>query len=205
MPLIHGLHAPDSAEIRIGYTHLMQYGNALASVLIGLLLVVSLIRNRGREVPQEQYPVYSALITSLVLFTVGGLIGGAISGVNTMIPAHYHGSIVGVTLALMGLTYHLLPEFGFSRPEGRMACWQARVYGFGQLLHIAGLAISGAMGIQRKTAGAAQELSGLGKAFMGIMGLGGLVAILGGILFVLVVMRACSHRPECADTHTNPK
>jgi len=194
VPLIHGLYAPDSAETRIAYTHLMQYGNALAPISIGLLLTLSLIHNRGRGVPPKQRPVYSALITSLVLFAVGGLIGAAISGTNTIVPAHYHGSIVGVTLALMGLTYHLLPELGFSRPEGRMACWQARIYGSGQLLHIAGLAISGAMGIQRKTAGAAQELNGLTKAFMGIMGLGGLIAIVGGILFVLVVMRACSHR-----------
>jgi len=194
VPLLHGLYAPDSAQLRVAYTHLMQYGNALAPVPIGLLLTLSLIRNRRLGVSQEQRPVHSALITSLVLFAVGGLIGGAISGVNTMIPAHYHGSIVGVTLALMGLTYHLLPELGFSRPEGRMACWQARIYGSGQLLHIAGLAASGAMGIQRKTAGAAQELDGLTMAFMGIMGLGGLLAILGGILFVLVVMRACSHR-----------
>jgi len=192
VPLIHGLYAPDSAEIRIGYTHLMQYGNALAPVPIGVLLTLSLIRNRRREVPPEQRPVYSALVTSLLLFVVGGLIGAAISGTNTMTPAHYHGSIVGVTMALMGLTYHLLPELGFSRPEGWMACWQARIYGSGQLLHIAGLAISGAMGIQRKTAGAAQGLNGLTQTFMGIMGLGGLVAIVGGILFVLVVMRACS-------------
>lgn len=195
VPLIHGLYAPDSPEVRIAYTHLMQYGNALAPVPIGLLLTLSLIRNRGLGVPPEQRPVYSALIASLVLFAVGGLIGVAISGTNTIVPAHYHGSIVGVTLALMGLTYHLLPELGFRRPEGRMACWQARVYGSGQLLHIAGLATAGAMGIQRKTAGAAQELDGLTRAFMGIMGLGGLLAILGGILFVLVVMQACSHRP----------
>jgi len=194
VPLLYGLYAPDSAELRIAYTKLMQHGNALAPVSIGLLLIVSLIRNRGRGVSPQQRPVYSALITSLVLFAAGGLIGAAITGVNTIIPAHYHGSIVGVTLALMGLTYHLLPELGFSRPEGRMARWQAVIYGAGQLLHIAGLAISGAMGIQRKTTGAAQELSGPAKAFMGVMGLGGLIAILGGILFVLVVMRACRHR-----------
>jgi len=197
VPLIHGLYAPDSAELRVAYTQLMKHGNALAPVPISLLLIVSLIRNRKRGVPLEQRPVYSALITSLVLFAVGGLIGTAITGANTIVPAHYHGSIVGVTLALMGLTYHLLPELGFSRPEGRMARWQARIYGSGQLLHITGLAVSGAMGIQRKTAGAAQELDGLAKTFMGIMGLGGLLAILGGILFVLVVMRACSRRITC--------
>ncbi len=194
VPLIHGLYAPDSAQTRIAYTHLMQYGNAMAPVFIGLLLTMSLIRNRARRVSPEQRPAYRALIASLVLFAAGGLIGAAIAGVNTIIPAHYHGSIVGVTLALMGLTYHLLPEFGYGRAEGRMARWQAVVYAAGQLLHIAGLAASGAMGIQRKTAGAAQELGGLAKAFMGIMGLGGLLAVVGGILFVLVVLRALRQR-----------
>jgi heme/copper-type cytochrome/quinol oxidase subunit 1 len=140
-------------------------------------------------------PAYRALLASLVLFAAGGLIGASIAGVNTVIPAHYHGSIVGVTLALMALTYQLLPQLGFGRAEGRMARWQAVVYGGGQLLHIAGLAASGAMGIQRKTAGAAQGLSGAAKAFMGVMGLGGLLAVIGGILFVLVVLFAFARRP----------
>jgi len=121
----------------------------------------------------------------------------AISGVNTIIPAHYHGSIVGVTLALMGLTYHLLPTLGLARPAGRMASLQPWVYAGGQLLHIGGLAASGAMGIQRKTAGAAQGLDTLSaKAAMGVMGIGGLLAILGGILFVLVVIKAYTNRPQ---------
>jgi heme/copper-type cytochrome/quinol oxidase subunit 1 len=107
-----------------------------------------------------------------------------------VIPAHYHGSIVGVTLALMGLTYLLLPGLGFGRARGRMARWQAAVYASGQLLHIGGLAASGAMGIERKTAGAEQGLDGIAKAFMGIMGLGGLLAVIGGILFVLAVLVA---------------
>ena len=43
----------------------------------------------------------SALIMSLVLFAAGGMIGFAINGANVKIPAHYHGCIVGVTLALI--------------------------------------------------------------------------------------------------------
>jgi len=194
VPVLHGSYAPDSAELRIAYTKLMQHGNAPVPILIGLLLTVSLVRNRRCPVASEQRPIYNALIASLVLFAVGGLIGLSIVGGNTVVPAHYHGSIVGVTLALMGLTYHLLPQLGHGRVEGRMAHWQALVYGSGQLLHIAGLAASGFLGIQRKTAGAAQELSGSTKAFMGVMGLGGLLAIVGGILFVWVVFRAIGRR-----------
>ena len=129
-----------------------------------------------------------------MLFAAGGLLGASIAGVNTIIPAHYHGSIVGVTLALMGLTYHLLPQLGFGAAEGRMARWQPGVYAAGQVLHVSGLAASGALGIQRKTAGAAQGLEGVAKAFMGLMGLGGLLAVIGGILFVLVVLRAAVRR-----------
>ena len=51
----------------------------------------------------------------------GGLIGVFIAGSNVRIPAHYHGCIVGVTLALMGLVYHLLPASGLPRPRGPLA------------------------------------------------------------------------------------
>lgn len=195
VPLIHGLNAPDSPEARLAFTRLMQYGNALAAVPLGLLLVLALVRRSARRLAEGDRPVARALLASLLLFGAGGLLGAAIAGVNTIIPAHYHGSIVGVTLALMGLTYHLLPQLGFARPQGRMARWQPLTYGAGQLLHIGGLALSGAMGIQRKTAGAAQGLDGWAvKASMGVMGLGGLLAVIGGILFVVVVLRCLAQR-----------
>lgn len=197
VPVIHGLYAPDAAESRLAFINLMQWGNGLAAVPLGLLVAVSLVRSRGAPIPEERRPAYRALTWSLVLFVAGGVLGVLIAGVNTVIPAHYHGSIVGVTLALMGLTYHLLPELGFRLPPGRMARIQPIVYGAGQLVHIGGLAASGALGIQRKTAGAAQGLEGIWtKAFMGIMGLGGLLAVIGGILFVLVVLRAFLHRAK---------
>ena len=127
----------------------------------------------------------------MLLFFAGGFIALLISGINTIIPAHYHGSIVGVTLALMGLAYMLLPRLGYAPVRGRLADYQPWIYGLGQLLHIGGLAASGAMGIQRKTAGAAQGLDNLwAKAAMGVMGLGGLLAVVGGILFVWIMLRA---------------
>ena len=59
------------------------------------------------------------------------------------------------------------------------------------MMHIIGLAWSGGYGVQRKTAGAAQGLDSLAqKAGMGLMGLGGLVAIIGGTLFLVIVLMA---------------
>mgnify|MGYP001191306917 FL=1 len=127
----------------------------------------------------------------MILFASGGIIGIFISGSNVRIPAHYHGCIVGVTLALMGLVYLLLPKLGNRTPQGRMARWQPSLYGAGQLMHIIGLVWSGGYGVQRKVAGAEQVLRSKAEiAGMGLMGMGGLIAIIGGLLFVIVVWKA---------------
>jgi cytochrome c oxidase subunit 1 len=127
--------------------------------------------------------------SSLALFCFGGLIGFTIAGSNVKIPAHYHGCIVGVTLALMGLVYHLLPRLGYGAPSRRWATFSSYCYAVGQAMHIGGLMWSGGYGVQRKVAGAEQALRSASEiAAMGVMGLGGLVAIVGGIVFVLVVL-----------------
>jgi heme/copper-type cytochrome/quinol oxidase subunit 1 len=127
----------------------------------------------------------------MLLFSIGGAIGFVINGSDVRIPAHYHGAIVGVTLALMGLAYALLPQFGFALPRTRLATWQPVLYGGGQLLHIVGLVWSGGYGVQRKVAGASQVLKSSGEVFgMGMMGAGGLIAIAGGLLFLLIMFQA---------------
>lgn len=177
-----------SAAHRLYFTRLMEYGGLAAAPLM-IVIMASLVR--GERSPVALLPVRAALLSSIFLFSAGGLLGFMIEGINVVIPAHYHGSIVGVTLAFMGLTYFLLPRLGFRRPEGRMAHWQPYIYGGGQLMHITGLAWSGGYGVQRKTAGTAQGLDNLPEiAGMALMGMGGLVAIIGGILFLVVALRA---------------
>lgn len=167
------------------FARLMEFGHMLLLPLL-LLALAALWRGRGLSSPAK-----SALAASLTLFIVGGVLGYLIRGVNVVIPAHYHGAIVGVTLAFMGLTYVLLPKLGFGAATGRMARWQPYVYGGGQLLHVLGLAWSGGYGVQRKVAGAEQMLVTLPqKLGMGLMGLGGLIAVIGGVMFVLVCLKA---------------
>jgi heme/copper-type cytochrome/quinol oxidase subunit 1 len=91
----------------------------------------------------------------------------------------------------MGVAYLLLPALGYARPSVRLATWQPYVYGGGQLLHIIGLVWSGGYGVQRKVAGSDQVLRTTQEiAAMGLMGVGGLIAIVGGILFVIVLLQA---------------
>jgi cytochrome c oxidase subunit 1 len=191
VPVIMSL-GPVGSGGHIGcFARLMQFGHALMLPLV-VLAFLSLWRGR-----RQSSPAKSALASSLLLFAVGGVLGYLIRGVNVVIPAHYHGSIVGVTLAFMGLAYVLLPRLGFAAPTGRMARLQPYVYGGGQLMHVFGLAWSGGYGVQRKVAGAEQMLQSLPqKLGMGLMGLGGLIAVIGGVMFVVVCLRATLNRPR---------
>ena len=189
-PYAYLAHDIASVEHRHLHTWAMRLGGGLAVLPIGLATVLALVR-RPTPLAAAAQPLQAALVASIVLFAVGGVIGIFISGSNVKIPAHYHGSIVGVTLALMGLVYLLLPKLGYGTPSGRMARWQPTLYGAGQLMHIIGLVWSGGYGVQRKVAGAEQVLRTPPEiAGMALMGLGGAVAIVGGLLFVVVVAKA---------------
>ena len=178
-----------SVEHHNAQTLLMRFGGGLVIPPIALAVVWSLLSTRVSE--PHLLPLRTSLIASLVLFSAGGVIGFLISGNNVKIPAHYHGCIVGITLAMMGVVYHLLPRLGFSAPSSRAAAWQPYIYGVGQLMHIIGLVWSGGYGVQRKVAGSDQVLRTTQETMgMGLMGMGGLIAIVGGIMFVVIVMRA---------------
>ena len=188
-PYIYLAYEVGSANHMIGLTWLMQYGGGLAALPFGLIIVLALV-SAGR-VPDEAKAERAALLFSILLFGTGGVIGYMISGSNVTIPAHYHGSIVAVTLAYMGITYHILPQLGFRKPTGKMVNLQPVIYGSGQLMHVLGLAWSGGYGVQRKTAGSEQGLDNIGEIVgMGVMGLGGLIAIIGGVLFLVIVFKA---------------
>ena len=170
-------------------TWIMRFGGGLAILPFALAVGIGLATLRG--IPEAGRPLPAALIASMALFGSGGLIGFAIEGSNVRIPAHYHGCIVGVTLAFMGLVYHLLPRMGFAAVPVRAASLQAWLYGGGQLLHIAGLAWSGGYGVQRKAAGVEQLLRTPEEiAAMGLMGLGGLVAVVGGLMFLVIAINS---------------
>lgn len=178
-----------TVEHRNLHTWAMRLGGGIAIAPIALAVVMGLRSARSND--DSSRPLRAALVSSIALFAAGGLIGAMINGSNVKIPAHYHGCIVGVTLALMGVVYHLLPQLGYGAVRGRTATLQPYLYGAGQLLHIIGLVWSGGYGVQRKVAGTEQVLRSTAEVFgMGLMGLGGLVAIIGGLLFVVVVIRA---------------
>ncbi len=200
-PLIYFAFGVTSVEHHRLQTWLMRFGGGLAIVPVAIAVLWSLCRrNTGSAAADSRArPLRAALIASIALFGAGGLIGYSIHGSDVRIPAHYHGAIVGVTIAMMGVSYWLLPRLGFAAPPTRLATWQPYVYGGGQLLHVTGLLWSGGYGVQRKVAdGAVVERSLEQVAGMGLMGLGGLIAIIGGMLFVAAAIVAVVKRPRDA-------
>jgi hypothetical protein len=192
-PYAYLAHDVATVEHRALHTWAMRFGGGLA--IFPLALAVGLAMASVRDLAPSARPLRAALWSSMTLFAAGGVIGLFIGGSNVTIPAHYHGCIVGVTLALMGLVFHLLPQLGFRAPQGRLAVAQPILYAAGQFMHIVGLVWSGGYGVQRKVAGSEQVLRSGGEiAGMGLMGLGGVVAITGGLLFVVVVFGALRTR-----------
>ena len=182
-PVIYLAFDVSSGDHLFWFIQLMMYGGAIAAVPIGLAVALAIL-DRPRATPGYEAE-RNALLFSVLLFGVGGGIGFLISGSNVTVPAHYHGSIVGVTIAFMGITYLLLPRLGFRKVAGRAAYWQPALYGGGQLLHIIGLAWSGGYDVARKSTGAERGFEQV--AGMGLMGLGGLISIAGGVMFLVLV------------------
>lgn len=169
------------------FTWLMQWGLGPAS-LVALAVFLSawgprLLHPRG--LPWED-PAFGSLVGSMAIFALGVGIGFSIEGGDVRIPAHYHGAIGGVTLAFMGLSYRLLPAVGRSLFSPRWARVQPYLYAGGQALFVLGLLLAGTYGVPRKTFGAAQVLEDAAQWIgMGLMGLGGIIAILGGAAFAI--------------------
>jgi len=170
------------------FTQLMKVGGAFAPVPIGLAVLFGALSVKGSAATN---PYRATLFCSIALFAFGAGISLLIQDSNTIITAHYHGTGGAISLAFMGLTLYLLPRLGYREPNLKWAILVPYVYGAGQLLHIIGLLWSGGYGVQRKVAGAAQALHGFAQtAGMGLMGLGGLIAVIGGIMFLVVVFKS---------------
>jgi cytochrome c oxidase subunit 1 len=183
------IEAPFSAEERVLYTH-YQYALAPVPIFIGLIIGATLLRTPKPEAEAARTSRL-ALALSLVVFFAGGLLGIFVDGTDTRTPAHYHGVIGGVNVAAMGLVIlFVLPllERGLVRWKAvRASFW---LYGLGQLLHSLGLFIAGGYGAPRKVSDTAPGMDVIGNwiGHVGI-GIGGVIAVIGGIMFIWIAGR----------------
>jgi cytochrome c oxidase subunit 1 len=184
-PVIYFIHDTSTEAYKESFTWLMRWGIGPSAALFMIAAAGTIASSRR---PWAE-PGFSALVLSISVFVIGGLIGVGIGGVNTIIPAHYHLAIGAVTIAFMGLFYEILPVFGKTIWSPRLAVVQPYLYSIGIVLFAAGLFFAGSHGVARKTYVGEQNLNTTARVVgMSIMGVGGLVSISGGIIFVLNAM-----------------
>ncbi|MFQ5519088.1 MAG: cbb3-type cytochrome c oxidase subunit I, partial [Mariprofundus sp.] len=166
-------------EFMSWFVWLMRDGNGVAPLLIGLPVVWALLNQSVAE--KENRHLYMALVFSITLFAMGGVLGLFIGDSSTLITAHYHGSIVSVTMAFMAMAYFWLPVFGFATPNLKWARIQIYAYALGQIMHIVGLAWGDGHGMKRKVVGTTQDI-GVQTLIspQDLVGLGGVIAVLSG-------------------------
>jgi hypothetical protein len=184
---IYFISTPTSDEHRNAFTALMKHANGIAPLILGGFIFYALVTKKESNSPDTILPKIM-LVMSMLLFTVGGSLGYLIAGSNLIVPAHYHGSIIGITLAFMGICYQLLPRFGYASVTfSKLAKWQPVVYGGGMLCWMLGMALLGMYGVSRKTPGSADTM---GNMVAGLKHGSDGLALIGGLLFVFVVLKA---------------
>lgn len=175
------------------FTLLMQFGTwPVTLVILGACIRAVVGAHRSGRIATWCDVRLLAVATSAGLTVLGFVLGALIGGSNTMVPAHYHASIGAVTVAFMGVTYVLLEPLGL-RPSVRFpraVALQPVLFGAGQSIFAAGFALAGAAGMERKVYGVEQVRSATQTAGLAIMGIGGLVAVAGGLLFLAFVVAA---------------
>ncbi len=165
------------------YTFHMKHFGGLSSLILAAILIFCAVKfDKSKTRNLDHY-----FFCSAVMFVFGGGLGFVINESSTIIPAHYHGSIVAITIAIMGYIYEQLKESDLKDKFNKISLYQIYIYFFGQFLHIAGLAFSGGYGALRKTPGGVYTAKA--KFFLGLIGAGGLFAMIGGLIFVYISIR----------------
>lgn len=139
----------------------------------------------------------SGFVASALLTILGFVFGAFIRSPSTLVPAHYHASMGAVTVAFMTMAFVLLPAYGFAIPAKyeRAASWQPALFGIGQAVFASGFAAAGAVGMGRKIYGQEQQVRGImDYTGLALMGLGGVIAVAGGVLFLVVIVAAVRSR-----------
>ena len=208
-----------SAGWKIWNTSYAMYLAVLASMIHGYTVPASVevaLRKAGNNkglfgwlfnAPWKN-PGFSAFFMSLVIFGFGGGITGVTLGTqqiniiahNTLrIPGHFHVTVVGgTTLAFMGLTYYVVPLI-FQREFYARALVRIQPYIFagGIVLMALAMSFTGSYGVPRRHwdvefSGAQMPASFDASAhfWLGLVGVGGTIAFVGLLLYVLLVVSA---------------
>ncbi|MDP3222097.1 MAG: cbb3-type cytochrome c oxidase subunit I [Rubrivivax sp.] len=206
-----------STAWKVVNTSYFMYFAVLASMLHGLTIPGAMEvaqRQKGytkglfewlRKAPWGN-PTFSGVFISLIGFGFLGGISGVMMGTeqlnmiihNTIyVPGHFHATVVvGTTLTFMALTYYLIPVlFRREMIAPTLAKWQPYLFGFSRYFFCLVMMGAGTLGVSRRHwdmafqgAALAYEWPGAAYLMMGLVGIGGIVAIAGGAIYIYITV-----------------
>jgi len=151
-------------------------------------------------------PGFSALVFSIIIFGFVGGITGVTFGTeqiniiahNTLrIPGHFHATVVaGTALAFMGITYYVIPLiFRKQVAFWKLAKIQPYFFAGGMFIFSVFMTFAGTFGVPRRHYDISFSRAPFDVQFnpavdlvMGIMALGGLIAAVGGAMYLLITV-----------------
>ena len=206
-PLVVAIFGVTSPIYHTWFVRMMQFG-LFPPVLCVLALSAARLFRWHRAA--ERCPSWSSdpfvigWLCSVVLTLTGFVLGAMIRGSSTMIPAHYHAAIGGVTVSFMALTWLWWRETLGERASGSAVVWFGRqplLFTVGQLAFALGFGLAGASGMARKVYADEQVTRSMSEVIgLLMMAGGGLVAVAGGLVFLGLFGRLLVRRLRAA-TH----
>ncbi|HQW58887.1 MAG TPA: cbb3-type cytochrome c oxidase subunit I [Thermomonas sp.] len=206
-----------STDWKVVNTSYFMYFAVLASMIHGLTIPGAIEvaqRKKGynkglfewlRKAPWGN-PAFSGVFISIIGFGFLGGISGVMMGTeqlnmiihNTIyVPGHFHATVVvGTTLSFMALTYFLIPVL-FKREmiSPVLARWQPYLFGLSMYFFCLVMMGAGTLGVSRRHwdmafsgAALAYEWPGTAYLLMGLVGIAGLAAIVGGGIYIYVTV-----------------
>lgn len=177
-----------------GATQLMRWGIFPMMLTLVGLGARHLWKHRAETKGDLARALRAGFLASVSLSVLGVVLGLCIRGSNTLVPAHYHASLGGVTVAFMTAAYFITSlargSEGLGAKLWRGAKRQLFLFAVGQSVFAIGFGIGGVYGLGRKSYATEQHVRSLGEYIgLGTMGLGGIVAMVAGLWFLGIVLR----------------
>ncbi|MCA8910739.1 MAG: hypothetical protein KDB82_03460 [Planctomycetes bacterium] len=178
------------------FTLMMRWG-IFPAVSVFLLLCFQRLWSARATLPQGalRRPAFTGFATSAVMTVAGFIMGSLIRDNSTLVPAHYHMSLGGVTTAFMAAVLELLGDLGAPLASVRSRRWAAAqplLYGGGMALMAIGFGMAGSV---RKTYGTEQVVRSTSEwAGLVTMGIGGVISTVGGVVFLVLMVLALRAR-----------
>jgi hypothetical protein len=192
MPLLTARGSLDTLY-HTGATQLMRWG-IFPVVTVLLVVGVRHLRRHGLAADEPLARLArTGFIASASLTSLGFVLGACIRSSTTLVPAHYHASLGGVTVAFMTAAYLVCAgaaRSGLAAATITSARRQVALFGVGQTVFALGFGLGGLYGLGRKTYASEQHVRSAGEYVgLGVMGVGGLCATVAGVWFLWLVLR----------------